>query len=74
MANSLLLSVVAVALLASTASASRFMDAFIDTLDAPSQDTLVMQLYDQVWYFAWPILAGPVGIVFKYVFDNVTFD
>ena len=74
MANSLLLSVLAVALLASSASASRFMDSFIDTVDAPSQDTVVMLVYNQVWYMFWPLIAGPLSIVLKYVFDEVTQD
>ena len=72
MANKLLLGVLALAMIASTASASRFMDAFIVTADDPTVNNLIIQVFDQIWFFAMPIAAGPMYLMFNYVWENAT--
>ena len=74
MANKLFLGVLVAAMLASAASASRFMDTFIDFANDPSKDTLVRHLYNQAWFFVYPIAAGPLAVVLSYMFNEVEKD
>ena len=74
MANKTLLVVLGLAMIASTAKASSYMDAFEAFVAAPGVGPLLNMILNQLISLVEPMLIGIAAVVAGYAFDNGSFD
>lgn len=74
MANKTLLLVLGLAMIASTASASTYMDAFESFLAAPGPGGLINMIINQLLALIEPIAIGMVVALVSYTYDEITFE
>ena len=74
MANKTLLVVLGLAMIASTAKASAYMDAFEAFLEEPGVGGLLNMILNQLIVLVGPILIGIAAVVAGYAFDNGSFE
>ena len=73
MVSKMLLGVIALCMIASTASASLMLEKFEDFwADMTYENAVVMIIY-QVWGFIGPLIAGPLDVVLYYLWTEATF-
>ena len=73
MANKLFMVLVAMALIASQASATRMVDAFLALADETNLANFLGLLVWQVWAFLAPFVGGPLRSFLYYLWNEATF-
>lgn len=74
MANKSLLVLLGLAMVATTASASTYIDAFENFLAAPGPDGLINMVANQGLALVEPILIGILALLVDWSWDNMTMD
>ena len=69
-----LLALVAVSLLATSASASMMLEKFENFVADPTSDNLIILVAYQLWGFFGPFLAGVLEVILLYLWEEGSYD
>ena len=70
--KNMILAFVAISMIVSTASASIYKDSVIDFIDGNT--TYIDYVFNLIWAFLAPIVAGPTRVFIKFLWDNYSVD
>ena len=73
MVSKMLLGVLALAMIASTASASVMLEKFENFWADMTMDNAIIMVIYQVWGFIGPLIAGPLDVVLYYLWTEAKF-
>ena len=73
MVSKMLLGVIALAMIASTASASVMLEKFENFWADMTMDNAIIMVIYQVWGFIGPLIAGPLDVVLYYLWTEAKF-